>query len=141
MNTTFNIVQIVDESTFIIDGGAINDVSIGDKFRIIGDSYNKIIDPKTKQIIDKIPTYKATIIAKEVYDNVSICKTKWHEAVDNNPMDLYEASKNLLSSMYQQVGHYEEVNVNHKQMKPLENHDDSPVNLGDEVELLSKPRE
>ena len=49
--------------------------------------------------------------------------------------------KNLLSSMYQQVGHYEEVNVNHKQMKPLENHDDSPVNLGDKVELLSKSRE
>lgn len=132
----FKIVKIIDQSTFMINGGANDNIKENDEFKIIGDKKLSIKDPDTGEVIEEIPTYKTVIFAKTVYEKVTICNTEWIPSSALDLTDIYSATfKNIIHPSV--PGHYEEANINEEQVSDLENYDDTPISLGDKVELVS----
>ena len=132
----FKIVKIIDQSTFMINGGANDHIEENDEFKIIGDKKLPIKDPDTGEIIEEIPTYKTVIFAKSVYDKVTICNTEWIPASDLDLTDIYSTALKKMIHPFT-PGHYEEANINEEQVSDLENYDETPISLGDKVELVS----
>ena len=138
----FKIIKIIDESTFMIDAGKM-DIDKGDILRIIGDKTIPIKEPDTDKVIEELPTYKAYLTAEFVYDRVSICKTEWVKGYSTDGL-IKKSSFADISKQFKMMtegtrvpGHYEEVPINEEQIEDFDNNDDSPVSLGNKVELVS----
>ncbi|MCI1632990.1 MAG: hypothetical protein LKI22_03430 [Liquorilactobacillus nagelii] len=138
----FKIVKIIDESTFIVNAGS-TEVNVDDLLRVIGGKTVPIKDPDSDNIIEKLPTYKTYLTVKTVYDKVCICKTEWIEEYNTNNFIKSEdlvPGLNMLKEMVEGTkipGHYEEVPINEEQIDEFNNHDNSPISLGDRVEIVS----
>lgn len=140
----FKIIKIIDESTFMINAGYMSDdINIGDKFKIIGNRTVPILDPETDDVIEELPTYKTYVVAIEVFESVSLCKTRYIEPIfrsksesENAILALTKQLNNLYHIGNDSPGHYEEVPVNEEQLSTFDNHDDSPISLGDKVEIV-----
>lgn len=146
MQIKYKIVKIIDESTFMVNAGTTNDFKVGDYFNIIGDKTIDINDPETGELLEKLPTYKGKITIYKVFNKVSLCTTDWIEKHTQKPILQNRTAlgaiindSTMLKNVYREKeipGHYQELPVNSEQMTTYDDHDDSPISLGDKVVFI-----
>lgn len=125
----------------MINGGSDSGIKEGNELRIIGSKTIPIKDPCTNDVIEEIPTYKANLTAKIVYKKVTICKTAWiDDEVQPSVFNMMIKYNYLENTLHEHTieGHYEEIPINEEQASSFDDHDDTPVSLNDEVELISE---
>lgn len=125
----FRIVKIVDETKFIINAGKIDGIDVDDKFNILNNSKEKIIDPETDEVLGEIESTKGTIIVSKAYDKMSICRSSWIEGQPTLGMNFDFMEKIAR-------GHYKELNVDEDDISALGNTSE-PIKVGDYVERVS----
>lgn len=136
----YKIVQIINQSTFIINAGYEQGIKEKDKFIIVGNKKNVILDPDNGNVIEELPTSKAEIFAKTVYEKVSICKTEWISPYHSAGLSTLVTMPSIISQSisdslgpHDVAGHYKELDIREEDSKILDDHDDSPIALGDKV--------
>jgi hypothetical protein len=76
MNKNFTVVRILDEYSLIINGGFENDIKEGDYFQIYSEGVS-IYDPEDpSKLLGKFNNIKATVVAEQVQENLTICKSR-----------------------------------------------------------------
>lgn len=96
-NKQFKIAKIVNDFTFFINAGEQNGIKTGDKFEILQTGETEIKDPDTGETLGSYKAAKGHIIASQVFDKYSACKTETY--TDNSKRNLlptfeYFAEKN-----------------------------------------------
>lgn len=79
---TFRIAKIINDYTFIINGGTKHKIKINDKFKIMQEDEIEVADPETNEIIGKYQLNKGVIVVEQLFENFSICKTETYESVN-----------------------------------------------------------
>ncbi|QYC98876.1 hypothetical protein HZF13_05395 [Lactiplantibacillus plantarum] len=127
-----HIIKILSDSEFVIDGGKMDDLKLGDEFEIRGSSDgDKIIDLDGHEL-GFLGTKKGSVSIVELHDNFSLVKTRWIPAqtvknpFGNSSLSLHTA---LSQGYVETQGHYESLNVNPEDVDRTD--DDYEISVGD----------
>lgn len=131
----FRIAKIIDETSFIITGGSEDGITNDDKFQILGKEKETIVDPETGDMIGTLDTIKGTIVASQVYDNMTLCRSKW--ITTKSPLNnmLGNEVLSIANSLYE--GYHQELNVDQDAISGGLTSND-PIRIGDYAIKLSK---
>lgn len=69
------IIKILSEYKVIINAGSIDGIEKDDRFNIVDPKPRVLEDPDTNKILDTFPGYKSYIVAEDVKDGYSICRS------------------------------------------------------------------
>ncbi|WP_413509312.1 hypothetical protein [Carnobacterium maltaromaticum] len=87
MKKRFKILRILSKYEVIINAGQREGVEEGDILKIVDTNSSKIIDLDTQEVLGELESFKNQLIAKEVHEKYSICKTR----------DTYNSSSTFLA--------------------------------------------
>lgn len=130
----FNIVRILSDTEFIIDGGSNDGIESGQKFKIIDPNSNPI-NGTDGEIIGYLGAEKNTLHAYDVRDTFSVLRTNYVPAVMDSHYRQQTAimskmALKTLQSLTDIPAHYEPANVNPDDIEPIESSTD-PIQKGD----------
>lgn len=135
-NKNFKIAKIVDDTTFIITGGARQEIEEGEYFNIIQPDEFEVIDPDTGSALGSYKLIKGKIIAETVYDNFTICRTETY--TDQISSGGLNGITNILAQKSETVTLHKRLDVNEDDitggLTP------EPISVGDIVEKMSAPQ-
>ncbi|MGA3462833.1 hypothetical protein [Lactiplantibacillus plantarum] len=140
-NQQFKVAKIIDDTTLVINAGENKGIEVGNSFQIIGKfGTEPVIDPDTKENLGTLDDIKGTVIAKKVYPNMTVCKSKFiNEKVNmgtlastaHSPLaTLRDLQAGIIST-----GHYEQLNVDKKQITGGFKESNTPIEIGDIAQL------
>lgn len=131
---TIKIVKIINETTFVLNAGENYGIKKGVKFKIMDSEPELITDPDTNEIIGQLDNSKGIIEAEVVQEKMTIARTKLHTKIDRSP--IYDTM-----SIFQphETTYREELNVDETQITGGYNKSSNPIQIGDEVTILSDP--
>jgi len=131
---TGKIIRIIDKRTVIINLGSKDRISGNSIFSIMGEP-EKILDPDTKEVLGEVTIVKTRVKAKEVAEKFTIATTKWK----STRINFFDT---LIPKGFGTVETDEgELNVDESDIKPWRAISESPIKVGDivEVEIESIP--
>jgi hypothetical protein len=83
------VAQILNVKELVINIGTTHGVSLGMKFAILAETPIEVRDPATLEILDIIDREKVRVVASEVREKISICKTYRVKKISGGPgLDL-----------------------------------------------------
>ena len=125
--TRGRIIRILDAETVMINLGRRDGVSRGSVFSVLSEP-EVVVDPSTGEELGKVQLVKAKVRASGVYDRFTIAMTKW--AVPKTNLDQRKA----LGAENADVAQGETL-VDPKQIQPWRAASETPIRLGDPVEV------
>ncbi|MCI0372969.1 hypothetical protein [Lacticaseibacillus paracasei] len=129
MEKKYQIVKILDASTFIINGGSSDGIVKGTEFSIIDANASPIKD-LNNNVIGSYAVSKGTIYATEVQEKMTVCMTGTRE---NMPS---------VSAVFEDLRTYEhqiELNVDPADIDTSYDSDE-PVRVGDFAEIINEQK-
>lgn len=127
---TYKVIAIPDDKTLIIDYGRKDQASKKDIVNVIEKGPEIIYENKSYGSLDNI---KAELKINEIYNEFSVCSNRYTTSVNASLKYITEVSQNM-GSLMRTVD--EKLNVNEEEIKNLEKPKDSPISLGDMVEII-----
>lgn len=125
------IIRIIDKRTVIINLGKEHGVETDAVFSIMGDP-EQIIDPDTKEILGEVKIVKSRVKAKEVAEKFTIASTKW---VTTNAKVLSLFFSNIDKTIERREIDEGELLVDESEVQPWKAKSESPVKIGDTVQV------
>lgn len=132
------IIRIVDKTTVIINLGKNHGIKDSSVFSIIGNP-EPIIDPFTKEELGLVSVVKAKVKAAQVHDKFTIASTKWTKIGLKLVTPGFAAQ---ISSLFDtETVDQGELLVNSTDLQPWKAKSETPVKVGDivEVEVTESP--
>lgn len=122
--SNYKVIAILDNKRIAINYGRINKASKRDVVRVIEVGPEISYEGENYGTMD---TIKANLSIDTIYDKFSICTNRNTE---------HDITKSALSSFSSNFRIYEELNVNKEQIANLKKPENSPISLGDIVEII-----
>lgn len=95
------IIKIIDETHLIINAGLRQGIEKGDQLRILGRHKEIVYDPETNNKLGEIESVKEVIIVQEIYDDMSICHSKWvPRSAPDDSHDLHQLNHHSYKKGY-----------------------------------------
>lgn len=128
------VIRILDKRTVIINLGKEAGVSSSSFFSIMGEP-EQIIDPETNKILGEVTIVKSRVKAKEVATKFTIATTKWESRKFKGGSSIFSALANAveIETIKNDEG---ELLVDESDIKPWKAKSESPVRIGDVVQVL-----
>lgn len=127
---TYKVIAIPDDKTLIIDYGRKDQASKKDIVNVIEKGPEIIYDNKSYGTFDNI---KAELKINEIYNEFSVCSNRYTTSVNASLKYFTDVAQNMGNLMKTVDG---KLNVNEEEIKNLEKPKDSPISLGDMVEII-----
>lgn len=127
---TYKVIAIPDDKTLIIDYGRKDQASKKDIVNVIEKGPEIIYDNKSYGTFDNI---KAELKINEIYNEFSVCSNRYTTSVNASLKYFTDVAQNMGSLMRTVDA---KLNVNEEEIKNLEKPKDSPISLGDMVEII-----
>lgn len=127
---TYKVIAIPNDKTLIIDYGRKDQASKKDIVNVIEKGPEIIYDNKSYGTFDNI---KAELKINEIYNEFSVCSNRYTTSVNASLKNFTDVAQNM-GSLMRTVD--EKLNVNEEEIKNLEKPKDSPISLGDMVEII-----
>jgi hypothetical protein len=128
------IIRILDKRTVVINLGSKHGISADSIFHILGDP-EAVEDPETKVTLGTVRFSKSRVRASQVFDNFTIATTSWTTTY----FRLGQLSQLLgtIGGQTTETGKIDEgdLDVNPKDIRPWKAKSESPVKVGDDVEV------
>ncbi|MDV9115436.1 hypothetical protein [Lactiplantibacillus plantarum] len=135
------VAKIIDDTSLVINAGENQGVKKNDRFQIIGKfGTEPVIDPDTKESLGTLDDIKATVIAYEIFPNMTVCKSKYIED-DINISKVRNIQANSIANITEMInqvrdgsikyGHHESLNVDETQVTGGFKKSDTPIKVGD----------
>lgn len=118
------IIRIIDTRTIIVNLGKKDGITDSSVFHILGEP-EEIIDPLTEEILGSVLVVKSKLKASQVFENFSIATTRW---------TIFQFARLLNNSFTDEVD-YGELIVDQKELQPWKAQSETPVRVGDIVEV------
>lgn len=128
------IIRIIDRRTVIINLGKNDGIKEDSVFSIMG-SPEQISDPDTSEILGEVTIVKSRVKAKEVAEKFTIATTKWETYQINTFNKLIKVFADNVDTYEQDEG---ELLVEEKDIQPWKAKSESPVKVGDIVQVKIK---
>lgn len=130
------VIKIVNDTTLVLKGGKTDGVTVGDKYRIMDQTGDILIDPDTEEEVGRLPVYKAVVEITDVYEKYSIARSEFVEEKQRTTPSFSEIMAPMPALGKKQTtivpAHYKTLDVNPDQITgglyPTKNH---PISLGD----------
>lgn len=119
----------MDRRTVVINLGSENGVEGDSVFHILGDP-ERITDPDTNEILGSVKVTKGRVRASQVFDKFTIASTTWTQVNQS-----YAGVFGDLFGKVQQINEGD-LNVDPNEIRPWKAKSESPIRVGDEVEVL-----
>lgn len=129
MKKEYKVIGILDKKKIIINYGSKDNASKKDIIRIIDKGPEVIYDGKSYGSYDNV---KAELKINEMYPEFSVCSNTITTSKNSAINSLTQRINNMNNMMYQKQV---ELDVNEYDIKNLEKPKDSPISLGDLVEI------
>jgi hypothetical protein len=131
------IVRILDKRTVVINLGSKNGIGNNSVFHILGEP-EKVIDPDTNETLGTVKVSKSRVRASQVFDRFTVATTSWKNTSYSFPG--LRVSELLGYSGISGIPTTEEIdegelNVDVADIRPWKAKSESPVKVGDEVEV------
>ncbi|MET0648636.1 MAG: hypothetical protein ABW208_18650 [Pyrinomonadaceae bacterium] len=128
---TGRIIRILDTRTVVINLGREHGITDASIFRILGEP-EQIIDPVTNEVLGSVKVTKTRVRATQVFDKFTTASTTWVEhgvAVSEaiNLARIFGSTQNTVDEG--------ELNVSPEDIRPWKAKSESPVKVGDTVEV------
>lgn len=127
---TYKVIAIPDDKTLIIDYGRKDQASKKDIVNVIEKGPEIIYDNKSYGTFDNI---KAELKINEIYNEFSVCSNRYTTSVNASLKYFTDVAQNM-GNLMKTVD--VKLNVNEEEIKNLEKPKDSPISLGDMVEII-----
>lgn len=134
MKKQLKIVKILDEYNVVINGGTRDNVSINDKFQILDKKGSLVIDPDTGEEIGYLDLIKATVTVTEVQEKMCICTSPKYNVIDSPFSDIGSMIPNFYTVKR------DKLNVDNKQITGGLRKSNTPIKIGDSVQLIKKTK-
>ena len=123
---TFKVIKIIDEYSLVINGGLIDDISVGDEIEIYLEG-DEIKDPfDDNKVLGTLDFIKETLEVTEVYSKFAVCKKIKTEKIDHpSPLQKAAASFSVLGGITETKTTIEKINIDKDEM--------SGRKIGDEI--------
>lgn len=128
MSTYFNVIEIVNEKTIIVDCGRIAGVEGGDKLRIL-ERGEKVYNPTTEENLGSLDLIKTTVEIVSLYEKFSLCQRINRDQTMNTML-------NPLSNFQKNLVRIEQINVDTESTTNRKIRTSSPIKVGDIAELM-----
>lgn len=132
------IIRILDTRTAIINLGSTNGVKSSSVFHILGDP-EAIIDPFSKEELGQIVVVKSKLKAEQVYEKFTIATTKWTivtlKHLGSSNYNILDIANHLGFQREVEVVDHGEMKVRSEDIKPWKAKSETPVRVGDIVEV------
>jgi len=125
------IIRILDRSTVIINLGRGEHIADDSIFNILGEP-EAVIDPFTEEMLGHVSVVKSKLKASQVYERFTIATTKWTTAHFTLPASMTEAFSGFVQTTVVDEG---ELLVDPKDVQPWKAKSETPVRVGDYVEV------
>ncbi|WP_448872396.1 hypothetical protein [Desulfobulbus propionicus] len=125
------VIRIVDKRTVIINLGKEHGVKNDAIFSIMGDP-EQIIDPYTHDLLGEVKIVKCRVKAKEVAEKFSIATTRW---TSSNFKIFNTFIGNIQKNIEVSEVDEGELNVSESEIQPWKAKSESPVKVGDLVQV------
>lgn len=129
MKTTFKIAKIVNDYTFIINGGSTDGVEEADEFNIVQKEDFEVLDPDTGESLGSYELIKGKIYATNIYPKFSICETRTYQQTVNT-----NAFQNIIGNSTKTITSNIRLDVDEDQITGGLTPD--PIKVGDTVEKI-----
>jgi hypothetical protein len=134
------IIRIIDKRTVVINLGGENGINNNSVFYILGEP-EEIQDPFTNEILGTVNVTKTRVKASQVFEKFTIATTTWTVTSYRSSV-LSLLSAGVAGSGYETKEVDEgELNVNSKELQPWKARSETPVKIGDEVEVTVEVQE
>lgn len=121
------IIRILDTTSLIINLGKEHGITYSSIFYVLGDS-EPVIDPETNAELGSVKVAKIRVKASQVFDKFTIATTSWV-----NTVYKYELfADDQMEEIKIDEG---ELKVNPEDIQPWKAKSESPIKVGDEVEV------
>lgn len=130
MKKEYKVIGIMNNKKIMINYGSKDNASKKDIIRIIDKGPEVIYDGKSYGTYDNI---KAELKINEIYPEFSVCSNAITTSRNSSLNSLAERISSMGNMMYQADV---ELNVNESEINNLEKPEDSPISLGDLVEII-----
>lgn len=125
------IIRIIDKKTVVINLGEEHGIDNSSVFYILGEP-EEIIDPFNNDILGTVNVTKTRVKASQVFDKFTIATTSW-KVTTYNPISIY--SSLFKSETITQTVDEGELKVDPDDLQPWKARSETPVKVGDEVEV------
>lgn len=126
MNKIFQVIEIVNHSTILINAGANQKVKVGDLVRVI-EKGDDVIDPDTKESLGTFDYIKDELEIVRVYPAFSVCKKIHRENINKlSPFSNLVTTKTSIKSL----------NVNKEQISNRNIKGNPVISIGDLVVVI-----
>lgn len=126
MNKTIRVIKIIDDMSIILNCGFEDGIKEKDKFKILSDVTQVIIDPFTNEELGKIQKGKALVEATTVYEKMCICE---------NTVRIGGIAESF-SEFAKLAGKRASLNVDIEQITGEFSINDKPIKIGDEAKHI-----
>jgi len=127
------VAQILNARELVINRGSQHGVSKGMKFSVLSEAPMEIRDPGTNELLDEIDREKVRVIASEVRDRVTICRTFRTTTTGRKGLSSIALSFEALYGMQPEREVVETLRVQDSQLPPPLKPEESYVKLNDRV--------
>lgn len=126
--TYYSVIRILSDKKILIDYGSEQGARLGGRVRVIRKG-PEIIHPTRNVSLGTLDTILASLEIIEVYENFSVCAdVRITETNILNPLQVYVKKKREFANL----------SVNAEQIEKVENLEHGEINVGDDVEILSR---
>ena len=133
------IIRILDKKTIVINLGREHGIESDSIFYILGEP-ESVVDPLTNEVLGTVNVAKARVRASQVLDRFTIATTSW-TTVTYTQKHLKSIFGDILGEARTETIDEGELKVNPSEVKPWKAKSESPVKLGDEVEVMVEESE
>lgn len=120
----YKVAKIIDNHTLVITAGKNQGIKNGQVFQIVGKAGVPVFDPDTNENIGTLDEIKGEVIAKTIYPNMTVAKTKSHSLLTQSTVSVFASGLNTMQ--------YDKLNVDPDQITGgFDSEDTSPIQIGD----------
>ncbi|MGO1302278.1 MAG: hypothetical protein ACTHUB_04065 [Leuconostoc mesenteroides] len=131
-NTKFYVTNILNDTDIIITGGKEDGFHPDDEFKIVDENEEKIINPKTKEVLDTVERYKDRLVVKEIHEKYTVLTSRTTVQVSVSSLAALDVS--AYNKMSKNRSFKETLVVNQNQKKDILNpYSFREISVGDAV--------
>ncbi|HEU0143163.1 MAG TPA: hypothetical protein VFQ47_00100 [Nitrososphaera sp.] len=124
------IIRILDTKTVVINLGLEHGIGDESLFFILGEP-ESVIDPVTNEVLGTVKVTKARVKASQVFDKFTIATTSWKTVTYNRASVFGDLFRGMETETIDEGA----LKVIPGEVKPWKAKSESPVKVGDEVEV------
>jgi membrane-bound ClpP family serine protease len=129
------VIRILDKRTVVINLGSKNRISNDSVFHILGDPED-IVDPETQETLGTVRVSKSRVRASQVFDRFTVATTAWTNTYWPQLSHFLSGYSGISGKPTIEEVDEGELNVDVHDIHPWKAKSESPVKVGDEVEVV-----